>query len=535
MSFKFNWRFFDVEDLQARCQEALTESISQTRRPPPLVAPIQATDIDFGTKAPDVKFHSIASVSLKRTHIIFALKYKGDAKLTLETEIEANMLCDTFNDPRLPSFVRPKIVGALSALQLPFRMTIKEIVLDTLIDVVYTPEGVMLYFHEDPLKSLNIESSMDNFPFVHDIINETMKKQLTISFYEDIPESVWASTSPSRTPPDPFFGARRWSQHLQKFVRYASYVLYTYVPVSRPKISPFNTLALNVNSPNLSHPRAILNRACLSHLKSAKMNNSEIGPLPKLDAYLEECSSIASSSASSFNGSYKRQLKHKRRVINLRNLPAAIASPQQSPQRSNTKSPELGSLSASSEETTPPLKGSLFSEHPLSDLAQSMKASPRASGGRNEVSSRSPRQDSPKPYLRTRSFGRTKGGGASLSKSELSRGSSHLPHTPLFQSAEFATISDDEEEKQFLKSSISLLPPSLTFDHRRFSTPEEALPQARQRPFNKHRTSSLQPNKSGAQSVFAPPEDLPPMPRSPGRYPSTNDLMNKSPEALLNN
>lgn len=506
MSFKFNWRFFDVEDLQARCQEALTESISQTRRPPPLLAPMQATCIDFGTEAPEVKLHSIASVSLRRTHIVFALKYQGDAQLTLQTEIEANMLCETFNDPRLPSFVRPKVVGALSALQLPFRITVKEFVLDALIDVVYTPEGVVLHFHENPLKSLNVESSMDSFPFVHDIINETMKKQLTASFDEDIPESVWASTSPSRTPPDPFFGARRWSQHLQKFVRYASYVLYTYFPVTRPIMMPFSTLALNVNNPNLSHPRAILNRACLSHLKAKKESVAETKPLPKLDAYLEECSSIASSSASSYNNSLKRHPKHRRRVISLRKVTTALASPQLSTQHSLRGSSELN-MSLSSESPTP------TNLNPYSARPQSMRGLPRATTTQNDA--RSPHSEVTKSCFQTNSLGRA-------------RQSPNLPQTPLFQSAEFATISDDEEEKHPLRSSAPMLPPALTFDHRRFSSPEEALRSVRQRPFNKHRTSSMQTHNSGAPSAFGPQEGLSGFPRSPGRYPSTNDLMNKN-------
>lgn len=275
MSLKFNWNFFDVKDLQKRLQAAITESIALAPRPPSIAEPIRATKLFFGTKPPDLSFESVLSVSLSRTHICFSLKYDGDASLTLETAVQGNPLREPLSDPAFPTFVRPQIAGCFDSLVIPFRLVLKNIVLDSMIDVVYTPNGVVIHFREDPIKHIETESSLDMIPGVKQMIGQMLMEQLSCSFKEDIPETVWASTSPKKIPPDPFFGITRWSQFRRQEIRFSAISLSSTASEKAALYEPKRTLALYLQKPLLSFPNAILGPFYASQFHNSTPSQSE--------------------------------------------------------------------------------------------------------------------------------------------------------------------------------------------------------------------------------------------------------------------
>lgn len=340
MSLKFNWNFFDVKDLQTRLQAAITESIAQAPRPPSIAEPIRATRLDFGTKPPDLSFVSVLSVSLKRTHICFSLKYDGDASLTLETAVQGNPLREPLGDPSFPAFVKPSIVGCFDSLVIPFRLVLKNIVLNSMVDVVYTPSGVIINFREDPVKQLESESSLDVIPGVKQMIGAMLREQISGTFNEDLPETVWASTSSNKSPPDPFFGISRWSQFRRQEVRFSAISLSSTASTSAAGWEPKRSLALLLPPPLLLYPYAILS-SC-AHMPSARTpgssefeTDSEAGTKSTTSSpqkrqrfsseswrqFVEE-PSLASETAS-LDTQSSRGWRPRRRVIDLRSLSRA--------------------------------------------------------------------------------------------------------------------------------------------------------------------------------------------------------------------
>lgn len=226
---------------------ALTEAFESSRMPPMMLEPARVVSISFGDNPPELAFDSIQHVDTTRAHVIFLFRYAGNASLTLRTTIQANPLRDCYQNKSWPCFVRPKVVGADTNLTMPFFLRLTNIVLESYVDIVYTREGVVINFRDNPVKRAVPRSSLDIIPGVQRMISQMLLSQLCDAFFEDIPEAVWKMTSKKREEPDPFFGARRWSQQHQSHVRFSE------LGVRRPPvahIAPFNSLALDLTLPD---------------------------------------------------------------------------------------------------------------------------------------------------------------------------------------------------------------------------------------------------------------------------------------------
>lgn len=299
MSFRFNWRFFDVADLRERTRSTMTEAISKSKRPPIMVTPLKVEDIDFGTSPPHLAFQSINQVTPRRAHVVFALKYSGSASIALSTRIEGNPLREPLDSPEFPAWVKPQIIGADASLILPFSLKLHDIQLDALVDVVYTPHGLCIQFRGDPLRHIAAASSLDMIPGVNQMISEILRIQLSESFDEDIPETVWEVTHGK--PPDPALGPRRWGQKHVEHVRLASLGVSQH-PLSM--IEPFNTLSLRDEETIIPH--SIISRHQLPEV-------TRDGNLMRIDDILEPLEPASPAS---------EPRKPRRRVIRMSSLAA---------------------------------------------------------------------------------------------------------------------------------------------------------------------------------------------------------------------
>lgn len=297
MSFRFNWRFFDVPDLQERTKCTMTEAISKSKRPPIMVKPLRVEAIDFGSTPPHLAFQSINQVTTQRAHVVFALKYSGSASLALSTRIEGNPLREPMDSPDLPAWVKPRLIGADASLILPFSLKLHDIHLDALVDVVYTPHGLCIQFRGDPLRHISADSSLDMIPGVNQMITEILRIQLSESFDEDIPETVWEVTNGK--PPDPALGPRRWGQNHVEHTRLATLGV-SQKPLGM--IEPFNTLSLKDEDTKIPH--AIISRSQLPEI-------SRDGNLMRVDDILEPLEETSPSSS---------PRKHRRRIIRISNI-----------------------------------------------------------------------------------------------------------------------------------------------------------------------------------------------------------------------
>lgn len=579
MSFKFNWQFFNVADLQKRCKDAFTASVASTRRPPSIAEPIRATDINFGSQPPEIVFREIKAVSLNRTHLVFSVKYSGDASITLETAVHANPLLESFNESNFFPFVQPKLVAALTPFVLPFELKIQHVVLDTLINVIYTPQGVIITFGDDPIKHLEVQTSLDMIPMLNAMIAQILKVNLEVAFEEDIPESVWASTNPDQRPPDPFFGALRWSQHTKQFTKFSHKFFQPLGPKMPCFYTPYFTLALQTSSKQFQLPCAIPNRAYLPPTEGSRRVDKTVPRDPLLlhknqglRQFLTETSSLSSSMRTS-SASSMSEFKPKRRVINLRKLSQRVEknddkkktdtqqtneahsgttqpdSTPQSPERPSRLhtgfDPEVQSL------LQPPLQPEIQHDilPQLSEPSTPLRNERRRVSVRPNMSSRTPSRgpsrsssrSSPKQHSSYASGPSTQRSPSSAARSPVLV--AHSPPSPVLGSPNLRpksrSRSDSIKSIQSLQapsstSSPSLLPTALADEsaiqeellpsilewdhHRSVSTPGDVDVVRRMRNMEKRRSTPLHIPKGSASTSRRPSRDVlkPPLPFDEG-------------------
>lgn len=269
MSFRFSWKFVNVDELYDNCKQSMTLSIAQSKRPPKLVEPLKVVDLDFGTDPPELEFHSIPAVDETKVHVVFKLKYSGNANVTVQTTVQANPLLEVFEaaPKEWPHFVRPRTLGATSSLILPFKMKLNNVQLDALVDVTYTKQGLVCVFRNNPVKSVSATSSLDSIPGVENMLRELVKASLSDTFNEDVPEAVWKATSPSQRFPDPCTGPRR---ALQQFIQHKKF-LELGMGIKTPIKKPFDTLSVGVKVPH-----SIPSRVCLRQRERANIDKGAV-------------------------------------------------------------------------------------------------------------------------------------------------------------------------------------------------------------------------------------------------------------------
>ncbi|CAN6616784.1 mitochondrial distribution and morphology protein 34 [Trichomonascus vanleenenianus] len=203
MSFKFNWSFFDKEQLYAKCSEVLCETMNKNSVPPVLVEKIRVESLDFGTVAPNLEILEIGDLGSDKFRGIFKLDYSGDAYLSLRTTVEANPLALPFKSM---GFIAPPFVSAATSLHLPLKIELSEIKLSAIIIIVYSrTRGLTLVFRNDPLKSVKISSSFDFLPSAAEFLRKEIEEKLRESFLEDIPEVLYQATQNVQEEDPPLF------------------------------------------------------------------------------------------------------------------------------------------------------------------------------------------------------------------------------------------------------------------------------------------------------------------------------------------
>lgn len=340
MSFKFNWNFFNVEELKEHSKVAITKSIAESKRPAIMADPLEVTDIDFGTSPPKLAFDSIKQVEEGRAHIVFRIKYDGDATITLKTRLHANPLRELFISNQWPLFVQPTLVGATNPLEIPFELKLKSIHLDGYMDVVYTKKGLTVLFSDNMVTHVETESSLDGVPGVNKMITTMLTKVLAEAFEEDVPEMVWKVSNPDKQSPDPTLGPRRWRQHLIQKTMFRQLGLGS---AHIPDITPFNTLSLDAHIPG-----AILNTRQRPSVPKTP-NGTDGDGIDMADLLADDTASEFSFTSTTSTSETKRP---RRRKISLRKVSEKLASV--TPAGSPTSTSSASSPSKPKPELQPP-------------------------------------------------------------------------------------------------------------------------------------------------------------------------------------
>lgn len=186
MSFKFNWNSFDEDNFYNRAKTLLTDALNKSNKPHIIVDKIVVKDLQLGKTPPNLEILEIGDLADDRFRGIFKLNYNGDASITLETKVQANLL--NVYSQNSPKFSLPKFVGAASSLAMPLNLTLSEIKLSGIIILVFSKaKGLTLVFRNDPLESIKVSSTFDALPGIARFLQVQIENQIRVLFREELP------------------------------------------------------------------------------------------------------------------------------------------------------------------------------------------------------------------------------------------------------------------------------------------------------------------------------------------------------------
>ncbi|KAJ2248082.1 ERMES complex subunit [Coemansia sp. RSA 455] len=189
MSFKFNWGGFPPE-FNEEALAMLTQALNKGgNKPPNLVGPIIAKELDLGSNPPQLDILEISELEEDRFRAMFRMKYEGDGYLVLQTQVQANPLrLPTSELPTMPSL---GVVAAAQPLVVPMLLRISGLKLHGIIVLaVSKQDGITLVFRSDPLVSVEVHSTFDSVPSVRSMLQREIEATLRSLFQEDLPVIV---------------------------------------------------------------------------------------------------------------------------------------------------------------------------------------------------------------------------------------------------------------------------------------------------------------------------------------------------------
>ncbi|KAJ1768985.1 ERMES complex subunit [Coemansia sp. RSA 1813] len=186
MSFKFNWDGLPSE-LNEEALDMLTQALNKgDNKPPNLVGPIIAKELDLGSTPPQLDILEISELEEDRFRAMFRMKYEGDGFLVLQTKVQANPL--RLPASELPSMPSIGVVAAAQPLVVPMLLRISGLKLHGIIVLaVSKQDGITLVFRSDPLVSVEVHSTFDSVPSVRSMLQREIEATLRSLFQEDLP------------------------------------------------------------------------------------------------------------------------------------------------------------------------------------------------------------------------------------------------------------------------------------------------------------------------------------------------------------
>jgi distribution and morphology protein 34 len=232
MSFQIDWPTLD-EAMLEKIKAQLTEVLNKGELPEAICDTMRVTDLNLGTTAPTLQFMDIPDVSEDGFEGHFKVTYAGDGSITLQTKVQVN----AFAAKTAPSKRAMRHLGSLIAhepMVVPLRITISHVRIDgdlvlnikkhvkprpvdprsdgslvlenTNTTTVSVSEAsaiphIAAQFKIDPLQSVNVSSSFDDFGSVKDYLQDQVEGSLRKLFVEDFPQLVSGINELLEAPP----------------------------------------------------------------------------------------------------------------------------------------------------------------------------------------------------------------------------------------------------------------------------------------------------------------------------------------------
>lgn len=128
-----------------------------------------------------MEFLEIGELSLEACRALLRLAYHGDASITLQLQLQSNPL----------SLISAREASYIS----PIELTVSQVHLDTLLSVhVSRWHGVTVTFRNDPIQSLQINTTFDGLPAVQAKIQEEVERRVREALRTELPAAIHEMT-----------------------------------------------------------------------------------------------------------------------------------------------------------------------------------------------------------------------------------------------------------------------------------------------------------------------------------------------------
>ncbi|KAI8892453.1 hypothetical protein BC833DRAFT_611610 [Globomyces pollinis-pini] len=188
MSFKINWPDFSEEFMET-AKSQLTKALNTGKKPDNIHGQIVVTQLDMGTKPPDLEILEITELVQDRFKGIFKLVYHGDASIVVQTQVQANPLSTPPSSVSLKA--KKGMLLAHVPLIVPMEMKISKVRLRGIVVLVVDKEkGITLVFKNDPLERVHVSSTFDNIQMIRIKLQKQIEETLRNLFQSELPQMI---------------------------------------------------------------------------------------------------------------------------------------------------------------------------------------------------------------------------------------------------------------------------------------------------------------------------------------------------------
>lgn len=209
MSFKINWNCIDSDSFTQYAKDTINDAMNSGKRPLILSDSIKIMDLNFGSIPPDFEILEIGDLGMDRFRGIFKFDYFGDASVKVTTKVSASLLknynasiteslveqCDNetqSNGQDVADFIRPNFIVSDATFDIPLYLTLSSIKMSSIIVVVYSvTKGLTLVFKNDPLKSIEVNSTFDKITPIAKFLQDEIEKGIGDLFQEFLPTMLY--------------------------------------------------------------------------------------------------------------------------------------------------------------------------------------------------------------------------------------------------------------------------------------------------------------------------------------------------------
>lgn len=193
--FKLNWNSIEKESFSTYASELLEESLNSNTKPAIICDKIGIKELNFGTVAPNFQILEIGDLGIDKFRGIFSFKYYGDASITLNTKISANLLknySNSIGNGDEFKFIKPKFILSDCDFDIPLNLKLSNFKLSSIIIIVFNKsKGLTLVFKNDPLENIDVNSTFDKISPIANFLQTKIENQITELFKEFLPNLLY--------------------------------------------------------------------------------------------------------------------------------------------------------------------------------------------------------------------------------------------------------------------------------------------------------------------------------------------------------